>query len=77
MRLPHPGGLWHNPDFVKLWTGQTVSVFGSLISRAALPFLAVPAQGATPRHIALLNAAGTMRFTNGEKGAQSYDECNG
>lgn len=57
MRLPRPGGLWVNPDFVKLWAGQTVSVFGSLISRAALSFTAVLLLGATPRHIALLNAA--------------------
>ena len=57
MHLVRPGGLWHNPDFVKLWAGQTVSVFGSLISRAALPFLAVLVLGATPRHVALLNAA--------------------
>lgn len=57
MRLPRPGGLWHNPDFVKLWAGQTVSVFGSLVSRAALSFTAVLLLGATPRHVALLNAA--------------------
>ena len=28
-------------DFVKLWAGQGVSVFGSLISRAVLPFIVV------------------------------------
>ncbi len=31
----------HDPDFQKLWFGQGVSTFGSLISRIAIPFLAV------------------------------------
>ncbi|HEX3271462.1 MAG TPA: hypothetical protein VHR15_12510, partial [Ktedonobacterales bacterium] len=37
-----PGGsLWRHPDFMKLWTGQTVSLFGTLLTRVALPFIAV------------------------------------
>jgi MFS family permease len=34
-------GLWQHPDFRLLWAGQTVSVFGSLTTRLALPFAAV------------------------------------
>jgi hypothetical protein len=37
--------------------GQTISVFGSLVSRNALAFTAVLLLGATPFHVALLNAA--------------------
>ena len=35
------GGLWHNRDFVRLWGAATVSTFGSLITRTALPFTAI------------------------------------
>ncbi len=34
-------GLWRHADFRRLWAGQTVSVFGSLTTRLALPFTAV------------------------------------
>jgi predicted MFS family arabinose efflux permease len=43
---------------MKLWTGQTISQFGSLISREALPFAAVLVLGATPAQMGLLIAAG-------------------
>jgi MFS family permease len=49
--------LTRNPEFLKLWTGQTISVFGSLISRTALPFTAALALHATPAQVALLAAA--------------------
>ncbi len=41
-------GLWREPDFLKLWTGQTISKFGSQISGVALPLTAVLVLGATP-----------------------------
>lgn len=56
MRLP-ASGLWRNADFVKLWSGQTVSVFGTMISGTALPFTAILALDATPLEIALLQAS--------------------
>ncbi len=31
--------LWRNRDFVLLWTGQTISVFGSTVSTLAFPLL--------------------------------------
>ena len=34
-------GLWQHQDFVRLWTGETVSVFGSLIGQMAMLFTAV------------------------------------
>jgi Na+/melibiose symporter-like transporter len=33
--------LWRNPAFVRFWAADTISVFGSLITRIALPFTAV------------------------------------
>jgi len=34
------GGLWGHADFMKLWTGQSISEFGSQISALAIPWLA-------------------------------------
>jgi MFS family permease len=53
-----PGGLWRHRDFVRLWTAQTVSVFGSLITGTALSFTAVLLLDATPLEMALLTASG-------------------
>jgi MFS family permease len=50
-------GLWKHPDFVKLWSGQTISVFGSLITGTALPFTAILALDASPIQVAVLAAA--------------------
>src|SRR5207249_11835382 len=50
------GGRWRRPDFRKLWGGQTVSMFGSLVTRVALPLTAVLALGATPTEMGLLAA---------------------
>lgn len=49
-------GLWRHPDFVRLWTGQTVSKFGSHITGTALPALAVITLAATPAQMGLLGA---------------------
>ena len=47
-------GLWTDADFVRLWSASTVSVFGSLITRTALPFVAILALDATPSQVGLL-----------------------
>jgi MFS family permease len=49
--------LWHNGNFVRLFGAQTVSTFGSLITRPALPFLAILVLNASPAQIAVLRAA--------------------
>src|SRR5205823_6920973 len=49
-------GLWKNPDFVKLWLGQTVSHFGSGITGIALPLTAVLILAATPIQMGILGA---------------------
>ena len=40
-RLWPSGGLWRHPDFLKLWTAETISVFGSQFTALALPLVAV------------------------------------
>jgi MFS family permease len=50
-------GLWRNPNFLKLWAGETISIFGSLVGRTALPFTAILVLDAGPLEIAALYAA--------------------
>src|SRR5512135_398726 len=56
MKSPRPkfSGLWRNRDFLLLWSGQTVSVFGSLVGRSALSFVAVMTLSATPLQMGVL-----------------------
>jgi MFS family permease len=49
-------GLWQHKDFLRLWTGQTISVFGSMIGGTALSFTAILFLQATPFQLGLLNA---------------------
>jgi MFS family permease len=51
-------GLWRHADFMRLWTGQTISVFGSMIGGAALSFTAILVVHATPFELGVLAAAG-------------------
>jgi MFS family permease len=50
-------GLWRHRDFVKLWSGQTISMFGSLVGRFALSLTAIIALDATPVEISMLRIA--------------------
>ncbi len=52
------GGLWRHPDFLKLWTGQTISELGSRITREGLPLTAVLVLGAQPAQMGFLAATG-------------------
>ncbi|HTO25259.1 MAG TPA: MFS transporter [Gaiellaceae bacterium] len=60
-RIPH-GGLWANLDFVKLWTGQTISEFGSSVSNLAIPWLAAKELHASPFEFSLLTVLGFLPF---------------
>src|SRR5579859_8135968 len=51
------GGLLRQPDFLRLWTGQTISKFGSHITYAAVELAALIVLGATPAQMGLLAAA--------------------
>jgi len=58
MRRPS-GPLWSHRDFMKMWTGQTISQFGSSISQLALPIIAVRLLHASAFEVAAL---GTVEF---------------
>ena len=49
----------HNRDFVRLWTAETISQFGTQVSLLAIPLVAVILLDATPFEVALL---GTIEF---------------
>lgn len=51
--------LWHHPDFLRLWLGQTVSTLGSHITDGGLPLLAVITLQASPLQMGLLSAIGS------------------
>ncbi len=55
-------GLWRNGGFLKLWAGQTVSLFGSEITLLALPLTAVLTLGAAPSQLGLIAAAERVAF---------------
>jgi MFS family permease len=52
--------LWRHPDFLKLWAGQTVSELGSVVTRTAVPLVALLVLGAGPLEMALLVVAGSL-----------------
>jgi len=46
--------LWQHQDFRKLWIGQTVSELGSVVTRTAVPLVALLVLGAGPWELAVL-----------------------
>jgi MFS family permease len=52
--------LWQHADFMKLWTGQTVSLLGSVVTRTAVPLVALLVLGAGPTEMALLVVAASI-----------------
>jgi MFS family permease len=56
------GGLWSHQDFLKLWTGQTISEFGSQISALAIPLLAAITLHASAFEFSLLSVLGFLPF---------------
>jgi MFS family permease len=62
LRRPARAGLWAQADFVRLWSAQSISLFGSEITVIALPLTAVLVLGASPAQMGLLAAAGNVPF---------------
>ena len=54
MKLRRPGGLWRSPDFMKLWSAETISQLGSQVSGLALPLVAILVLEASAFEVALL-----------------------
>ncbi len=56
---PHRPSLWRQGDFMKLWTGQSISQFGDEITQLGIPLLATVVLGAGPLEMGIL---GVVRF---------------
>jgi predicted MFS family arabinose efflux permease len=50
------GSLWRDPDFLKLWAGQTISEIGSRITREGIPLTAVLLLHAQPLEMGFLSS---------------------
>ena len=60
--MPEPAprpSLFHHPNFMKLWVGDTISQFGTQVSQLAIPLVAITFLRASPFEVALL---GTIEF---------------
>jgi predicted MFS family arabinose efflux permease len=56
------GALWHHPDFLRLWVGDTASQLGSSFGGIALPYLAVTVLAATSFQMGLLGTLQGLGF---------------
>ena len=52
--------LWHHADFLKLWAGQTVSELGSVVTRTAVPLVALLLLRAGPTEMAFLVVSASL-----------------
>lgn len=57
------GPLWQNGDFLRLWSAQTISQFGSQISGLALPLVAILLLDASAFEVAALGVVEYLPFT--------------
>ncbi len=62
MRAWPTGGLWRHADFLKLWSAETVSQFGSQVGQLALPLAAVIVLESTPFEVAALTTVLFLPF---------------
>lgn len=56
VRNPFASPLWRNQAFVRVWSAASISIFGSLITRIALPLVAILSLDAGPLEVALLRS---------------------
>ncbi|MGI8666590.1 MAG: MFS transporter [Jatrophihabitans sp.] len=49
-----PESLWYNQDFLKFWSGEALSLFGTQITNLALPLTALLVFDASPQQVGLL-----------------------
>jgi MFS family permease len=56
VRNPFASPLWSNQAFLRVWSAASVSIFGSLITRIALPLVAILSLGAGPIEVAVLRS---------------------
>jgi MFS family permease len=60
--MPGRRSLWREPDFLKLWGGETTAALGEQVSLLALPLTAILLLHASPLQVGLLTALGTVPF---------------
>jgi MFS family permease len=61
--MPDPNrSLLRHPDFLKLWVGETVSVFGSQVTQLAVPLIAATVLNVTAFEFGLLNTIEMLPF---------------
>ena len=56
VRNPFSSPLWRNNAFVRVWAAASISIFGSLITRIALPLVAILTLNAGPIEVAVLRS---------------------
>jgi len=56
------GGLWRHRDFLKLWSAETISQFGSQVGGLALPLVAILVLDATVFEVAALTTVEFLPF---------------
>ena len=59
MTAPQTENLWRNRDFLKLWSAQTVSAFGTQTASLAYPLTAILVLQASPIEMGILRALGS------------------
>jgi MFS family permease len=55
-------GLWRHSDFMKLWSAETISQFGTQVSQLALPFIAITILDASAFAVAALATVEFLPF---------------
>jgi MFS family permease len=56
------GVLWREPDFLKLWAGETISLLGTQVSSLAVPLIAIGLLDAGASQLGLLRTAEFLPF---------------
>ncbi len=56
------GGLWRHPDFLKLWSAETISLVGTQISQLAIPLAAILVLDASAFEVAVVGVAEFLPF---------------
>ena len=56
------GGLWRHPDFLKLWSSQSISLLGTEISQLAIPLAAILVLDASAFEVAAIGVAEFLPF---------------
>ncbi len=62
MKLWPTGGLWRQPDFIRLWSAETVSQFGTQFTQLALPLVAIDVLHVSAFQVAALTTVEFLPF---------------